>query len=319
MFLLDITNCGGSGFLKVLLFIKEIMDIIFIIVPIGLIIMMLIDLSKTVMAGNAEEMKKVSKIVVKRIVYAVVLFAVPTIVSIFNILLGELSTNSYATCLAMSSDKETLARLEEDEKASKLAKMNARAAAALIKQAEELENKARAEAANIIAENAEGILKESGCDGVVYYENGVFYKPTSSLVSTNGTEETKGSAAYGYNKYFFALLSRFTSAAHAEGYTVNYSTTEYGAWRPYSNQLYFYNCYINQNCNNGNLAAYPGTSNHGWGIASDLSYNSSQASINWAHAHAKEYGLNFSVSSENWHIEPLSVQKNDEKAKQCIK
>lgn len=311
MFLLDITNCGGSGFLKVLLFIKEIMDIIFIIVPIGLIIMMLIDLSKAVMAGDAEEMKKVSKIVVKRIVYAVVLFAVPTIVSIFNSLLGELSTNSYATCLTMASDKETLARLEEDEKASKLAKMNARAAAALIKQAEELENKARAEAANIIVE------KGTGYDGVIYYENGIFYTPSNLLVPVNGTEATKGSADQGYNKYFFAMLANFTKAAKEAGYTIDYGTGV-KAWRSYDEQKYFWDCSQCKCCNNGNTAAYPGSSNHGWGIASDLVYHGSQKAVEWAHAHAEEYGLEFSVPDENWHIVPLARQQNDEKAKQCV-
>ena len=43
-------------------FIKLMVGIIFIIVPIGLIVMMSIDLSKAVIASDAEEMKKTAKI-----------------------------------------------------------------------------------------------------------------------------------------------------------------------------------------------------------------------------------------------------------------
>lgn len=320
MYLLELANCGGSGVLKVLLFIKEIMGIIFIIVPIGLIVMMSIDLSKAVIASDAEEMKKTAKIVIKRIIYAIVLFSVPTIVSIFNLFLGELSSNSYAKCLSMASDIEAIEKLEEDEKATALAKLQAEAAAAVAKGAETAKEKANQDVANLLYSNYDEILEESGCDGVVYYEKGTFYKPTSETVPENGKPETKGSADYGYNKYFFALLKIFTSDAKKNGYTVNYSTTEYGAWRSFEHQQELYDCYIDEDkrCNNGNLAALPGTSNHGWGIASDLDYNSSQESMEWAHENAKKYGLNFSVSKENWHIEPLSIIKNDEKVKRCL-
>jgi len=41
-------------------------------------------------------------------------------------------------------------------------------------------------------------------------------------------------------------------------------------YRLYERQIYFYECHRNNNCNNGNLAALPGRSNHGWGAALDL-------------------------------------------------
>lgn len=40
------------------------------------------------------------------------------------------------------------------------------------------------------------------------------------------------------------------------------------SYRPYADQLYFWNLYRS---GRGNLAAYPGTSNHGWGLAVDVS------------------------------------------------
>lgn len=50
--------------------------------------------------------------------------------------------------------------------------------------------------------------------------------------------------------------------------------------------------------------AHPGHSNHEKGIAADLSY-SSPALVNWVHANARQFGLWFPLSNENWHVEPL--------------
>lgn len=74
-------------------------------------------------------------------------------------------------------------------------------------------------------------------------------------------------------------------------------------FRTQSEQQYFYNCYRNGNCNNGNLAAAPGYSNHQNGRALDLAISN----------HTKfrqvlsELGLTSkwknTVASERWHWE----------------
>jgi hypothetical protein len=71
------------------------------------------------------------------------------------------------------------------------------------------------------------------------------------------------------------------------------------AYRPYSQQVYFWNLYKS---GRGNLAAYPGTSNHGLGIAVDLFSPLDRYYIN-------KYGAAFGWSkswsdapSEWWHI-----------------
>lgn len=51
----------------------------------------------------------------------------------------------------------------------------------------------------------------------------------------------------------------------------------------------------------GNLAAYPGTSNHGWAVAFDLNWSDPRA-INWFHANCRRFGFLFDVTGENWHI-----------------
>jgi len=73
-------------------------------------------------------------------------------------------------------------------------------------------------------------------------------------------------------------------------------------FRSNAEQQYLYNCYINCNCNNCNLAAQPGYSNHQSGEALDLNTSASGV-YNWLAAHADEHGFERTVSSEPWHWE----------------
>ena len=127
--------------------------------------------------------------------------------------------------------------------------------------------------------------------------------------------------------------------AMADAYYKSHNTYLRGtsAFRSYEEQQYFYNCYINQNCNNGNLAAEPGTSLHEGGLAIDFSVPegntsfpkiTSCASTNnfgsvtdknhspnrwyytemskWMCVNLGTYGLSRPVSSEVWHVNPTS-------------
>ncbi|HET9519365.1 MAG TPA: M15 family metallopeptidase [Actinoplanes sp.] len=49
----------------------------------------------------------------------------------------------------------------------------------------------------------------------------------------------------------------------------------------------------------GGLAAKPGTSEHGWGMATDLDLNNKAQA--WMRAHGKEYGFVENVPREPWH------------------
>lgn len=57
--------------------------------------------------------------------------------------------------------------------------------------------------------------------------------------------------------------------------------------------------------------APPGRSNHNHGLAADLGYGS-DAAREWAHSNAGQYGLNFRMSWEPWHIELASAGMNAE-------
>lgn len=85
------------------------------------------------------------------------------------------------------------------------------------------------------------------------------------------------------------------------------------AYRSYEDQKRLYQCYINKNCNNGNLAAKPGKSNHEYGIAADLRYkNKSKECLELYRTNASRFGLDYplwdnKITPENWHIEPIHV------------
>lgn len=67
-------------------------------------------------------------------------------------------------------------------------------------------------------------------------------------------------------------------------------------------QQYLYGCYTNCNCNNCNLAAKPGYSNHQSGHALDLN-TASPGVLAWLNANGGAFGFKRTVPSEDWHWE----------------
>jgi len=68
-------------------------------------------------------------------------------------------------------------------------------------------------------------------------------------------------------------------------------------FRTMAEQQHLYSCYQHGNCNNGNLAAKPGYSNHQSGRALDLTTSS------WLANNAAKFGFKRTVPSEAWHYE----------------
>lgn len=310
MIILGLEKCGPSAFLKVILFVKQLLDIVKFLIPMGLIVITSIDFGKSVISSKEDEMKKNFNIAIKRLLFGVAIFIIPSIVNTSMGLLGE-SGVGVGSCFANVSNKSLASINKMEEKENEL----------LHAEIEEIPepNFSHGNNYNVNPDGGNSSSagsNASGCDGLIYYENGNFYK-LSSPNQYNGREKSRGSAQSGYNKYFYEQLQKLVNDARAQGHIVMPSSTESGAWRPYEKQQYFWNCYQTGSCNNGNLAAHPGTSNHGWGIASDLSY-SGLGTIEWAHSHAKDYGLHFPISSENWHIEPINLITDDEKVKKCL-
>jgi LAS superfamily LD-carboxypeptidase LdcB len=105
-------------------------------------------------------------------------------------------------------------------------------------------------------------------------------------------------------------FDKVASAAKQAGVTIKIAS----GFRTIARQEYFYNCYLTKACNNGNLAAVPGRSNHGRGIALDLNTNCGGQTgpkpncggspvYQWLYNNAHNYGFTRTVQSEPWHWE----------------
>jgi hypothetical protein len=86
---------------------------------------------------------------------------------------------------------------------------------------------------------------------------------------------------------------KMQKAADAAGVVLTITS----GFRTQAEQQYLYRCYQTGNCNNGNLAARPGFSNHQGGFALDLKTSS------WLSSNAGRFGFSRTVPSEAWHYE----------------
>lgn len=102
-------TCQNPDILRIIYFIKILMDIVFIIVPIGLILFLLIDLSKAMISGDDKEGEKINKLIVNRIVMAIVIFFIPNVVAFVASVLG---TSGYAECLN-NANSDTISYYQE--------------------------------------------------------------------------------------------------------------------------------------------------------------------------------------------------------------
>lgn len=73
----------------VIAIVATILKIIQWVVPVILIVLGTFDLVKAVMAGKEDDIKKNQKVLIKRVIAAVIVFLVPTIVSILMGLIGN--------------------------------------------------------------------------------------------------------------------------------------------------------------------------------------------------------------------------------------
>lgn len=109
--------CNNPDILRVIYFIKILIEIIMIIVPIGLIIMGLLDFSKSVVTNDENARKKNLNIFIKRIIFAVLLFAMPWIVRTFMHLLSTTGLDSdFVTCYE-NANSQKIKELDEIRKA----------------------------------------------------------------------------------------------------------------------------------------------------------------------------------------------------------
>ena len=70
--------------------IKAFIQLIQFVIPIGLVIFGVIDLGKAVISSKEDEMKSAQKLLIKRVIYAIAVFLVVTLVSL---VMGIVSNN----------------------------------------------------------------------------------------------------------------------------------------------------------------------------------------------------------------------------------
>lgn len=104
--------CTNPDVLKVIQFILILIDIVRIGVPIGLIILGSIDFSKVVISGEDKDAKNNLNLFIRRIIYAVLVFAVPWIVKTVMILLGNLTEEVNFTDCLENANSEKIKSLE---------------------------------------------------------------------------------------------------------------------------------------------------------------------------------------------------------------
>ncbi len=86
-FLQMLATCSDQELITILSVVRFVINLITWAIPIILIVLGVVDLSKAVLASKEDEIKKAQKMFVTRLIYAVVIFLVPTIVTlIFNML-----------------------------------------------------------------------------------------------------------------------------------------------------------------------------------------------------------------------------------------
>lgn len=86
----------------------------------------------------------------------------------------------------------------------------------------------------------------------------------------------------------------------------------YSGFRTNDEQRYFYGCYRRCNCNDCNLAARPGYSNHQSGYAIDIGMD--EGVHEWLLANARRFGFKATVRSEPWHWEYRAGLRPDKSA-----
>ena len=102
LFQMGVTGSDCGGLLPIVRVLRKgVFPLVQIIIPIGLIIYGTIDLGKAVIASDEKEVKAAQSRLIKRFIYAALIFFVVTLVSALMSIIatgGEGDTNSWSDC-----------------------------------------------------------------------------------------------------------------------------------------------------------------------------------------------------------------------------
>lgn len=121
MYLL-LSGCENPDVLSVIYFIEKILNVAFIIIPIGLILFITIDLVKTILNGDDKAEKTNNKIIVKRLILAIAIFFIPTIITLLTNLMSNAGiefATEYKKCMNVTKERIDEARKKQEEEDKK--------------------------------------------------------------------------------------------------------------------------------------------------------------------------------------------------------
>ena len=95
--------CTNPNILKIIMLVRTVLRIIIYIIPVILIVLIIIDFSKAVIGGE-KELNKALSISIKRMISAVVIFFIPTIVNLVFSLIS--SNNSILNCYTNATSEK---------------------------------------------------------------------------------------------------------------------------------------------------------------------------------------------------------------------
>lgn len=85
MYFLD--NCGGLG--PIIDLVKRVLGVAFVLIGVVLVVLIIIDIAKAIIASEEKEVKGYQKAAIRRVIYFVVMFFVVTLVTAVTNLLGN--------------------------------------------------------------------------------------------------------------------------------------------------------------------------------------------------------------------------------------
>lgn len=159
---LSTNPCEISAVLKIILFIKKLLQIVCFIVPIGLILMVMYDLFRCVISSREDDMKKKFQLGIKRIIYCMFIFLVPYIVNLVVSMVNDAVVNLNASASSCSDNINNIAYYEELEKIKKEQEKAKLASALEASIAKEKEKEAAKEAARNAASSSASNKSTSG-------------------------------------------------------------------------------------------------------------------------------------------------------------
>lgn len=268
MYILEI--CEEPAILNLILFVKSILEIICIGVPIILIIMVSIDLFKIVFDASDKTIKAATKGMLNKIVATVVIFFIPTIVNLILKNLNQMNVEQTAcwsnantgTIAYYQEIKEARELSERQEKQAKIVANNKAREKADQKRKDNIVKKS--EAGEKLVEVAEKELGKNGqtyktffgidgewCAMFVFWVTA--HTPVSggnnacSNVSSSGSDKcvytkqisVKSAVVYQYMEY----MAKEKKFYHAKYYTAKYGTYKNGSkdYEPQPGDLIFFN------------------------------------------------------------------------------